>query len=98
MTRIEPLHRHRGSVDRQGKRRSVVAEIQRTRLGGADRITLDMLPEEPFAQYAHIYRNSLGVSLHTTDDPSGPDDVYGDDPNWERLGVIDLDSGNLADA
>ena len=77
------------------KRARMVREIQRTRLGGVDRITLD--DEAPFARYAHIYSSALGTNLHTTDWPESPDDVYADDPSWRFVGVIDLDTGELAD-
>jgi hypothetical protein len=70
-------------------------EIQRTRLGGVDRITLDQDDDEPIARYAHVLRNSLTTTVHTTDDPHEPDDAY--DASWTLVGVIDLDTGEVVE-
>jgi hypothetical protein len=79
-------------------RSSRIAEIQRSRLGGIDRIVLDMDAEEPIMRYAHIYEGSLGPTLHATDDAHRPDGVYTADAEWKRVGVIDLDTGELVEA
>lgn len=79
----------------QRQRRAMIAQIQRSRLGGVDRITLDMLDDEPIERYAHVYENGLGTNLHTTAHISGPDDAYATGP-WRPVGVIDLDTGELA--
>lgn len=81
----------------QSKRKRMVDQIQRTRLGGPDRITLDMFEGEEYGRYAHIYEKGLGPNLHTTEDPRRPDPVY-DDGTWKRVGVIDLDTGEAVDA
>lgn len=78
------------------ERATRLREIQRTRLGGIDRIVLDQLDDEPLLRYAHVYENGMGTNLHTTDDPAKPDDAYAEGL-WRRVGVIDLDTGEVVD-
>lgn len=81
--------------DIQQMRVSRVRQIQRTRLGGADRITFDHTPGDPWERYAHIYENGAGTSLHdmpTTE----PHPAYAEGA-WRKVGVIDLDTGDLAE-
>jgi hypothetical protein len=82
-------HSDRSRIDR-------IHAIQVTRLGGIDRIVLDHPNDEPFGRYAHICQNGLTTTVHTTDDPRKQDDAYG--PEWEHVGVIDLDTGDVVDA
>jgi hypothetical protein len=81
----------------QEARAARVREIQRTRLGGVDRIGLDMVPGESFERYAHIYDlHGCSTTLHTTSDPDTPDEAYQNVRGFELVGVIDLDTGDLA--
>lgn len=81
----------------QSERRArVVAEIQRTRLGGADRIVLDRAEGDPWERYAHIYENGFGTNLH--DMPTiEPHEAYLEG-TWRKVGIIDLDTGDVVDA
>ena len=79
-------------MDQSKRRARVVAEIQRTRLGGTDRILLDR-EDGPWERYAHIYENGMGTNLHdmpTTE----PDEVYVTEM-WRKVGIIDLDTGEV---
>jgi hypothetical protein len=80
----------------QSERRArVVREIQRTRLGGPDRITLDREKGDPWERYAHIYENGLGTNLH--DMPTTmPHEAYSEGV-WRKVGIIDLDTGDVVD-
>jgi hypothetical protein len=80
--------------DKSNAQREVrLREIQRTRLGGADRIVRDMGDDEPALRYAHIFRNAHVTTFHTTDDPQQAHHAY--DEMWELVGVIDLDTGDV---
>jgi hypothetical protein len=79
--------------DIQQMRRSRARQIQRTRLGGADRIIFDREPDDLWEQYAHVYENGLGTNLH--DMPTTqPHEAYLDG-TWRFVGIIDLDSGEV---
>ena len=80
-------------------REKCVAEIQRTRLGGADRITIDDPSAPPYKRYAFIMSNGLGTNLFTEDTPQARNAAYfyaGSD--WQLIGVIDLDMGDVVEA
>lgn len=80
--------------DIQQMRRARANQIKRIRLGGIDRITFDREPDDPWERYAHIYKNGLGTNLH--DMPTiEPHAVYTKAP-WRKVGVIDLDTGDVA--
>lgn len=74
-------------------------EIQRTHLGGIDRIVLDQMSDEPLRRYAHISTGHASTTVHTTDDPAAPDPgyaaLYDKRAGWSHDGVIDLDTGEL---
>jgi hypothetical protein len=80
--------------DIQQMRRSRARQIQRTRLGGADHIVFDREPEDPWERYAHIYENGLGTNLHDMPTPE-PHEAYAEG-TWRFVGLIDLDTGDLA--
>lgn len=82
--------------DIQQMRASRARQIQRTRLGGMDRITLDRELNDPWERYAHIYEDGIRTNLHdmpTTE----PHEAYTEGA-WRKVGVIDLDTGDVADA
>jgi hypothetical protein len=82
----------------QGLRVARVREIQRTRLGGVNRITVDDPGAPPYKRYALIASNSLATNLFTEDSPAVRDAAYFyEGSDWKLDGVIDLDTGDLID-
>lgn len=80
------------SVNQKARARRV-REIQRSRLGGVDRIVLDREAEAPWERYAHIYQNGCGTNLH--DMPTTESHEAYSEGSWRFVGTIDLDTGDL---
>lgn len=79
----------------EAARQARLREIQRTRLGGVDRITLDQMDDEPLLRYAHVLSSGIATNVHTIDDSHEPDPAY--DDSWTLIGVIDLDTGEVVE-